>query len=86
MSNLIYGWYSDADQTSPMHDPPHNTVCLLCGEAIFAEDVRTISIMWADSKGDRSYFYRVHRTCHERASEPERQKIDEIVFDMIDRG
>ena len=85
MSNRIYGWFSGADQINPAYDPPHDAPCLFCGEAIFAGDVRTISLMWSDRNDSRSYFYRTHATCHERASDNERNQIDGIVLDMTKR-
>jgi hypothetical protein len=83
MTNRIYGWFSDPAQTTPVHEPPLDAPCLFCGEVVFDGDVRTISMMYADRRDGRSYFYRVHRTCHERATEEARQKIDGIVLDMI---
>lgn len=88
MTNRIYGWYSSVDQPvdQPTHNPPFDAPCLLCGETIFDADVRTISLMYADRRDGRAYFYRAHKTCHERASEEERQRLDGLVLDMIGRA
>lgn len=86
MTNRIYGWFSSEDQTKPIHDPPHDAPCLFCGEAVFEADVRTISLMWADRADGRSYFYRVHRTCEERATPDEQNRLDGWILDMVARN
>lgn len=45
-----------------------------------------ISLMYADRRDQRAYFYRTHSTCHEGADEPARVRIDGIVLDMIAKG
>jgi hypothetical protein len=83
VATRIYGWYERADQPpdQPTYDPPHDAPCLFCGEAITANDVRTISMM--GEYAERSFFYRVHRTCHERVGEKKRVEIDSVVWDAI---
>lgn len=81
--NLIFGWFDDAAQKAPSHDPPHDAPCLFCGSAIHAEDVRTHSLMYAGEYAARSYFYRTHRTCADRNSDT---AVDGIVLDMIARN
>jgi len=79
----LYGWYDRADQPvdQPTYNPAFPGMCLFCGTATTEEDVRTHSIMPMGAK--RSYFYRTHRTCHETASDEQRNHIDGIVFDSI---
>lgn len=80
----IYGWYDDADQTAPAYDPPHNAACLICGAALRPDDVRTLSMMALSSDGaERSYFYRVHRTCHVPLDDAQRTAIDDVVWGAI---
>lgn len=86
MSNQIYGWFSEASLDTPVHDPPHDAPCLLCGESIFEADVRTISLMWGSRADGRGYFYRVHKTCHQHLNEDEQNRLDGWVLDMIGRN
>lgn len=77
----IYGYFTDPHQTEPEFDPGLNASCPICGQALDAVDVRTISLMIPD--GTRSYFYRVHRSCHEPLSERERIRVDGLLIDAI---
>jgi hypothetical protein len=52
-----YGFFDDPHQTTPVHDPGDS--------APWTDDtVRTISLMPETRTG--SYFYRVHRACHDQ--------------------
>ena len=85
MSNQqIYGWFDDASQTKPTHDPPHDAPCLFCGKAIEPTDVRTHCLMYEKGYAKRSYFYRTHRTCAE--TDPTHTAKDGFVLDMIERN
>ena len=67
--NPIYGYFTDGNQTTPVFDPGLIAACPICGNTLNPVDVRTISLM---VPGDsRSYFYRVHRSCHEPLTEAE---------------
>src|SRR5580692_4978857 len=80
----IFGWFDDAGQTVPSHDPPHDAPCLFCGRPITPDDVRTHGLMYVEPEyAKRSYFYRTHRTCSE--TDPTHTACDGIVFDMIER-
>jgi hypothetical protein len=80
----IYGWFDDSSQTEATYDPPHNAPCLICGDPVRDDDVRTISMMnMPETRPERSYFYRVHRTCHEPLSDVEKTEIDAVVWDAI---
>lgn len=72
---LAVGWYSDARQKTPAHDPGINVPCPHCGDTLTEEDVRTYSVM--AHVGVRSVFYRVHRTCDDKASEAEVRELDQ---------
>lgn len=63
----LVGWFDRADQEEPSYDPPREGPCPVCGGALTAETVRTVSVMYAD--GARSLFYRVHRACADPARE-----------------
>jgi len=82
--SLIYGWFDDAGQIAPSHDPPHDAPCLFCGKSIRADDVRTHCLMHSTGYANRSYFYRTHRTCAE--TDPTHCTMDGVVLDMIRRN
>lgn len=81
-SARVYGWFEDS-AAQPVYDPPHDAACPLCGNPITATDVRTISLMWGDRHGNRSYFYRAHRTCHNGLSDDESNKLDGEILDRV---
>lgn len=82
----IYGWYESPGQPAnmPTVDATFPGVCIFCGGDTSTEDVRTHSLMPVGAS--RSYFYRTHRTCHERASQADRDAMDEAILDMIQRA
>lgn len=63
----LFGWFDSAEQTKPSYNPP--TICLFCTNKIIPPQVKTISLL-AD-KGNKAYFYRVHKDCYEKASQDE---------------
>ncbi len=77
------GWFDDPSQTKPVHDPPHDAKCPVCVKPITPDDVRTICLMWADRKGGKSVFYRMHRTCAVSLSDREKQVFDGMVLDAM---
>jgi len=77
----IYGYFTDPLQTEPVFDPGLSAPCRICARPLNATDVRTISLMVPDDT--RSYFYRVHRSCHEPLSETDRVKVDGLLIDAI---
>jgi len=80
----LYGWYDRPDQPvqEPTYNPAFPGMCLFCGEQTSEANVRTIAMMPTENI-KRSYFYRVHSTCHEAASADERLHIDYVIFDSI---
>jgi hypothetical protein len=82
MSECLFGWFDDEDQSTPAYDPPRDAACLFCGAPITADDVRTHSIMYRGS--GRCYFYRTHRTCAEK--DKTGMSMDGVVFDMIEKA
>lgn len=79
----IYGYYDSAAHNTPTYDPPHDAPCVICDKPITADNVRTIGMMMEDRKPPRSYFYRVHRTCHSGLNQDEQNAIDNKVWDII---
>ncbi len=78
----MYGWFSSPDQEVPDYDPPRNAPCPHCGEPLHEGDVRTHSFANIDG-GNRSYFYRTHKTCDLEASDSIRDAMTEAVIRQI---
>lgn len=79
----LYGWFDDAEQSGPAYDPPHDAPCPHCGEPLRPTDVRTESLMLA-AGARRSYFFRVHRTCDDAATQATRDTITDGVIRRIE--
>lgn len=60
----LVGYFTSAEQTEPVYDPPHDGPCLVCWKPLHEGDVRTICLMPAE-RAVASVFFRVHRTCAE---------------------
>lgn len=84
MTAKIYGWFDDANQTEPAYDPPYDAPCPYCGDPLRSDDVRTESLMMADGP-QRSYFFRMHRTCDDAAPENERNAVSSAIFRLIEQ-
>jgi hypothetical protein len=83
IANVFYGWFDDANQTDATYDPPHPTICPLCGTPTTEDDVRTFNIMPLEGYAKRSYFYRTHKTC---ANKHGSDTSDEFIFGIIQRN
>lgn len=79
--NIFYGWFDDPSQTTPTYDPPHDAPCPFCGVPIHAGDVMTHCLMYSSGYGERSYFYRTHKSCAEK--DPTHTARDGSILDMI---
>jgi hypothetical protein len=73
---IRYGWYSRPDQPvdQPDFNPSFAADCPICEKPITRDDVRTHSVMLngeqSKSGGEgRSYFFRTHKSCHEKCDE-----------------
>lgn len=74
----IFGYFDHAEQTAPTFDPGLDALCPHCIQKL-ERPVRTISLL---VPGDtRSFFYRVHRDCAQRATE---QQVMEIESSLVD--
>jgi hypothetical protein len=40
--NIFYGWFDDADQESPIYQPPRNAPRPFCRERVRSDDVRNL--------------------------------------------
>ena len=67
----MYGWFDSDDQEEPTFDPWPDAPCPHCGQPISSTDVITHSFA-GDFDPERSFFYRTHGSCHEHASQAER--------------
>lgn len=77
------GWYDDASQKEPTHDPAHDGPCIVCIKPLTPDNVRTVSVL--AEGGTRSLFYRLHRTCAEALSERDAGDLDEAVMNAAPR-
>lgn len=76
----IYGYFDQADQLTPAHDPGLAVDCPVCHMPL-ARPVATTSLM---VPGDvRSYFYRMHKACRDGLTEQQETNIDSILIDAI---
>jgi hypothetical protein len=73
---LLYGWI-EPRATLPAYDPPPETPCPYCGNPVTRDDDMMTYIIASDCRcgAHRRYFFRVHLTCHETASEQEYEGI-----------
>ena len=77
----LFGWYDSPEQevTKPTYNPP--MICLYCTKKINKEDCRTVSIL---GEKQRSYFYRVHKLCHDNTSSEEQIMYETSILESND--
>lgn len=80
----IFGWFDDADQTTPAHDPGLETICPVCAKTL-SRPLKTISLMLMGAK-DRSYFFRAHKACWDGLSEEEQSDYEGSLIDRLPDG
>lgn len=71
----LLGYCDSATQKEPTFNPGLEVDCPICSEQLNREDIRTISLMLMHNP-NRSYFYRVHKSCHEGLSQQEQDDLD----------
>lgn len=76
----IFGYFDDASQTKPAHDPGMETICPFCGKNL-QRPVMTISLM--KDADPRSYFYRAHKNCYQYADAETVTSIESALIDNI---
>jgi hypothetical protein len=84
----IFGWFGDAAQTEPEHDPGPDAPCPICGHSVGRHSVdnpiKTISLMVEDpAKRRNSFFFRAHKRCWEMVSDHERSMVESALIDHI---
>lgn len=76
----IFGYYDNAIDDKPAHDPGLKTNCPICGKQL-EMPVTTVSLM---KEGDsKSYFYRTHKSCYHSLPEDEINKIESSLIDNL---
>ena len=75
------GWYDSPEQTTPTHDPPHDGPCIVCVKPLKPDDVRTISVLYQG--GNKSLFYRMHKSCALTLTPKEEAMYDGAVLDAF---
>jgi hypothetical protein len=81
-----YWGYYDNPYEAAVHDPGNTVPCLICGLPWTSDTVRTISAMPVDAPSEgvkKSYFYRVHRTCHNALDDAGRERLDGLLLDYL---
>ena len=73
--------YFDSHSDTPTYDPMQDAPCLICLKSWTLNDVKTLSLMRVGD--ERSYFYRVHKTCYENLSEHDRDTYDWSLIDNL---
>jgi hypothetical protein len=70
------GYFDQPGQTIPAYDPPVDLPCPYCEEPMNRFNIRTHGFMNTRHRR-RSWFFRTHRTCDEKASEEQKNKLFE---------
>jgi hypothetical protein len=84
----IFGWFGDAAQTEPEHDPGFDAPCPICihpvGRHSVDNPIKTISLMVEDPAQRRnSFFFRAHKRCWEMVSDHERSMVESSLIDHV---
>lgn len=84
----IFGWFGDAAQTEPEHDPGPDAPCPICvhsvGRHSLDNPIKTISLMVEDpAKRQNSFFFRAHKRCWEMVSDHDRSIVESALVDHI---
>jgi hypothetical protein len=84
----VFGWFGDAAQTEPEHDPGPDAPCPICGHSVgrhsLDNPIKTISLMVEDpAKRRNSFFFRAHKRCWEMVSDHERSMVESSLIDHI---
>lgn len=82
----VFGWFDNASQTTPAHDPGPSGLCPVCCWPVEQHSIDnplvTISVMLEDpAKRNRSYFFRAHKLCWEKQTEYQQKLIESSIID-----
>jgi hypothetical protein len=88
LEQIFYGYFENAQDKAPAHEPPRDCPCLYCGKPVTAQDVRSHNLMFSSrTYAQRSYFYWTHRTCDEAHGPSHKDGgPDHIILEMIARN
>jgi len=78
MNVSIFGYFDDPSQQSAAYDPGLTALCPHCLRVL---DLPVITISLMRQGSPRSYFYRVHRSCHLRANSTDIQRVESSLID-----
>lgn len=84
LADDIFGYFERADQREPSFDPGRSVLCPYCLMTLGDAPLRMISLMLPGD--NRSFFYRFHRACGERASDTEKVEIESALIDSRASG
>lgn len=82
LKNPYLGYYEGA-APEPAYDPGIEIDCFLCMEPLESKPRQTTSLV-AENGGNRSYFYRVHKTCWENLSEQDQHMYEGSIVDNLE--
>jgi hypothetical protein len=80
MTKIIYGYFDNPAEETPVYDPTLDVDCPVCFKKL-SLPVKTISLMLVGDS--RSYFYRTHKACYDGLSPDEKTKLDSMLIDAI---
>ena len=82
----VFGWFVSPEQETPAHDPGPDGICPQCthpvGRHSIDNPIKTISLAVEDKEyRTRSYFFRAHKNCWDRATPHDQSMIESSVID-----
>jgi len=78
----IYGYFDSPEQTEPTFDPGLNVYCPVCYRKLTEmRPLMTISLLLEHD--NRSYFYRVHKGCHDNLDQVQQSNLDGLIIDAV---
>ena len=82
--NKHLGYYEGKEAKIPTYDPGLDTECPVCFKKLTEDNLRTIGFLSEKAyKQNRSYFYRVHKSCHESLNEDQQNLLDSSFVDNL---
>ena len=76
----IFGYFDSAEQSEPAYDPGLETLCPCCLSPVGdGSGITTISLLAEEDV--RSFFFRAHKGCWQRASDEEKSVIESSLID-----
>jgi hypothetical protein len=84
----VYGYFDSPGQITPAHDPGAAGLCPVCAHAVGHHSIdnplTTVSLcLEAPELRKRSYFFRAHCRCWDRATDHDKGLIESACIDSI---